>query len=164
MAGLFALLRGHPKVAVAALTLSAAGTGALLRDEGSVNKVYLDVGGIPTVCVGHTATVKHTAVGTAFSDADCKALLKSDTAHAQAGVKAAVRVPVTQQQYDALVSFTFNVGNSALGTSTLVRKLNAGDCKGAAAEFPRWVLVQGKYSQGLANRRARERAAFEEHC
>ena len=164
MAGLFALLRGHPKVAVAALTLSAAGTGALLRDEGNVNRVYLDVGGIPTVCVGHTATVKHAPVGTKFSGVACAELLKADTAHAQAGVKAAVRVPVTQQQYDSLVSFTFNVGNSALADSTLVRKLNAGDCRGAAAEFTRWVLVKGKYSRGLANRRARERAAFEEHC
>jgi len=151
-------------VAVAALTLSAAGTGALLRDEGSVNRVYLDVGGIPTVCVGHTVTVKRTPVGAQFSDAECSMLLKSDTAHAQAGVKAAVRVPITQQQYDSLVSFTFNVGNSALASSTLVRKLNSGDCRGAAAEFPRWVNVQGRYSQGLANRRARERAAFEEHC
>ena len=157
-------LRGHPKVSVAALTLSTAGTTALLQHEGSVNRVYLDVGKVRTVCVGHTATVKHVAVGTVFSDAECKELLKADTARAQAGVKAAVRVPVTQQQYDVLVSFAFNVGNSALGNSTLVRKLNAGDCKGAAAEFPRWVLVKGKYSQGLANRRARERAAFEEHC
>lgn len=147
-----------------ALVVSAAGTAAIMHDEGVVKKVYLDPVGIPTVCVGHTSTVSKADVGKVYTDAQCAELLRSDTRVAQAAVGRLVKVPVTQGQYDALVSFTFNVGEANFKNSTLLRKLNAGDCHGAAAEFPRWNRARGVVLPGLVTRRANERARFEVDC
>ena len=69
-------------------------------------------------------------------------------------------VELTQGQFDALVSFAYNVGSRALSTSTLLKKLNAGDIKGAADEFLRWNKSGGKVMPGLTNRRKAERALF----
>lgn len=125
--------------------------------------VYLDPVGIPTVCVGHTGTVTHADVGKDLSHL-CAQLLAEDTNEAQSSVRQAVTVKITQAQYDALVSFTFNVGGGALRSSTLLRKLNAGDCWGAAAEFDRWVNARGRKLPGLVKRRADERRQFETGC
>jgi lysozyme len=148
----------------ATLVISAAGLAGITHYEGVERKVYLDPVAIPTVCVGHTATVTSKDVGRTFTEAQCAELLKSDTAVAQAAVARLVKVQITQPQYDALVSFTFNVGVSALGSSTLLRKLNAGDCYGAAAEFPRWNKAKGRVLNGLTARRAWERSIFEPDC
>lgn len=146
-----------------ALVLSTAGATAIVRHEGTVPTVYLDPVGIPTVCVGHTATVTLADVGKDFG-ALCDQLLQRDSKDAQAAVRALVTAPVTQEQYDALVSFTFNVGRGALAKSTLLRKLNAGDCWGAASEFPRWVNARGRKLPGLVKRRAAEQAEFASGC
>jgi lysozyme len=148
----------------ATLAISAAGLTGIQHFEGTEQKVYLDPVGIPTVCTGHTATVTSRDVGKTFSDAQCATLLKADTGAAQAAVRRLVLVPVSQGQYDALVSFTFNVGGGALGSSTLLRKLNAGDCHGAAAEFPRWNKARGRVLPGLTARRAWEQGIFEADC
>ncbi|MET3916247.1 lysozyme [Variovorax sp. OAS795] len=75
-------------------------------------------------------------------------------------VRCAVDVPLTQRQFDALVSIFYNGGASALGKSTLVRLLNGGDHDGAAAEFPRWNKSRGKVMKGLQRRREAERLLF----
>lgn len=72
-----------------------------------------------------------------------------------------VSVTLTKYQFDALVSFTFNAGGAALRTSTLLKKLNAGDYAGAASEFLRWVNGGGKKLPGLVRRREAEKALFE---
>lgn len=146
------------------LVLSAAGIAGLIAHEGSVDRVYLDPVGIPTACVGHTATVSRADVGRRMPAGVCERLLAEDTAWAQAAVRGGVKVPVTQEQFDALVSFTFNVGPAAFANSSLLRKLNAGDCLGAGAEFPRWVRARGQVLPGLVKRRADERALFETGC
>lgn len=148
----------------AAFVLSVAGAAGIVLHEGKVNKVYLDPVGIPTVCAGHTATVSRKDVGKVYPDTRCAELLHADTSIAQKGVAKYVRVPITQAQYDALVSFTFNVGVANLASSTLLRKLNAGDCLGAAAEFPRWNKARGQVLPGLVKRRADERKKFETGC
>lgn len=151
--------------AAAALTLSAAGIAGVQYHEGTVNAVYLDPVGIPTSCTGHTGPDTTAAmVGQERSAAVCARLLAQDTASAQGAVGRCVKEPVTQVQYDALVSLTFNIGNSAFCGSTLVRKLNAGDCMGAAAEFSKWIKARGRVLKGLVTRRADERAAFETGC
>lgn len=146
-----------------ALALSAAGTTAIVRHEGMVPTVYLDPVGIPTVCAGHTATVSRADVGKDFGPL-CNQLLERDSKDAQAAVQDLVKVPITQAQYDALVSFTFNVGRGALAKSTLLRKLNAGDCRGAAAEFTRWTQARGRVLPGLVKRRAAEQTEFATGC
>lgn len=125
--------------------------------------VYLDPVGIPTVCAGHTATVTRADVGKDFGRL-CDQLLERDSRDAQAAVQALVTAPLTQAQYDALVSFTFNVGRGNLAGSTLLRKFNAGDCWGAASEFTRWVNARGKRLPGLVKRRVAERDQFATGC
>ena len=73
----------------------------------------------------------------------------------------AVKVPLNPNQFGALTSFTYNLGAGNLRSSTLLRKLNAGDYAGAAAEFARWNKAGGKVLKGLTRRRAAERALFE---
>lgn len=153
-----------PRVLAALLTISAAGLTGIVRHEGMVKAVYLDPVGIPTACVGHTKTVTQRDVGKQISEDVCLRMLDEDTADAQRAVQRSVTVPITQEQYDALVSFTFNVGGGALHSSTLVRKLNAGDCWGAGAEFPRWNKARGRVLKGLVKRRADERNLFETGC
>ncbi|MFN7318108.1 MAG: lysozyme [bacterium] len=152
------------KVAIGVLAVSAAGTAGIIAHEGVVRQVYLDPVNIPTVCVGHTGTVTSADVVKRFTQEQCDALLRQDLRDAERAVKAHVRVPVTQGQYDALVSFTFNVGSANLAKSTLVRKLNSGDCWGAAAEFDKWVYARNQKLPGLVKRRADERAAFSTGC
>lgn len=147
----------------AALTLSVAGSAAIVMHEGSIPSVYLDPVGIPTVCVGHTKTVTAADLGKDLSHL-CEQLLAEDSQDAQAAVRRAVTVPITQVQYDALVSFTFNVGEGNLRKSTLLRKLNAGACREAAAEFLKWVYARGKKLPGLVKRRAEESRLFETGC
>ena len=145
-----------------ALVLSAGGLAAISTNEGRVNKAYLDPVGIVTVCNGHTGP--EVRLGQAKTDEQCDDLLRSDASFAEAGVKKYVKVPITQDQYDALVDFTFNVGVANLASSTLVHKLNAGDCHGAAAEFPRWNRAKGVVLPGLTARREQERTKFEADC
>lgn len=76
-------------------------------------------------------------------------------------VASVVKVPVNSNQMAALVSFTYNVGVGALKDSTLLSLLNAGNYKGAAAQFDRWVRAGGVVLQGLVRRRAAERKLFE---
>lgn len=148
----------------ATLVLSAAGIAGLLAHEGSVPEVYLDPVGIPTACVGHTATVSRADVGRPVSAEVCARLLAEDVAWAERAVREDVAVTLSQEQFDALVSFVFNVGPRAFEQSTMLRKLNVGDCWGAAAEFPRWNKAKGRVLPGLVKRRADERRAFETGC
>lgn len=87
-------------------------------------------------------------------------LLKTGLVGYENDVLKVVRVKLTQGQFDALVSFAYNVGSRALSTSTLLKKLNAGDIKGAADEFLRWNKAGGKVMLGLTNRRKAERDVF----
>jgi len=75
-------------------------------------------------------------------------------------IQSAVRVPLNQHQFDALVSFVYNVGVLAFLSSTLLKKLNRGDYKGAAEEFSRWVHSRGELVQGLVARREKEARMF----
>lgn len=156
------------RVLPALLGLSAAGSAGIIAHEGMVRRVYLDPVGIPTACAGHTATVTLADVGRPVSEAVCTRMLLEDSRSAQEAVKRLVRVPVTQEQFDALVSFTFNVGGAALGSSTLLRLLNSGQCHAAADQFSRWVYAtrngQRVKLPGLVKRRADEAALFRSGC
>jgi lysozyme len=152
------------RVAAAVLAVSAAGVTTLVNHEEQVNTVYLDPVKIPTVCVGHTRTVSKDMVGQRFTDEQCEALLREDLQVAERAVKRNVTVPITQEQYDSLVSFTFNVGATNFQNSTLLKKLNAGDCTGAVKEFGRWIYAKGVKLRGLVNRRADESRVFATGC
>lgn len=87
-------------------------------------------------------------------------LLKTGLVSYENDVLKLVKVKLTQGQFDALVSFAYNVGSRSLSTSTLLKKLNGGDVNGAADEFPRWNKAGGKVMSGLTRRREAERAMF----
>jgi lysozyme len=78
----------------------------------------------------------------------------------EAAVNNAVTVPLSQNQFDALVSLAYNIGTNAFSGSTLVKKLNSNDFRGAADQFDVWVNAGGKRMQGLVNRRGKEKALF----
>jgi len=88
-------------------------------------------------------------------------LLREDVKRFEGYVDRLVKVPLTQGQYDALVSFVYNLGPGALERSTLLDQLNRGDYDSAAEQFGRWVFAGGKTLAGLVRRRAAERALFE---
>jgi len=126
--------------------------------EGFRAKPYLCPAGKPTVGYGHTKNVRMT--DQPISESLAVQLLREDVAEVAAGILARVMVPLTQRQFDALISFTYNVGIGNLSSSTLLRKLNAGDYAGAAAELLRWDKAGGKQLPGLRARRQAEREMF----
>jgi lysozyme len=144
-----------------ALVLSLAGVGFIQSWEGTEEVAYLDSVGVPTICTGSTRNV---FIGQRASLADCEQRLLEDTSYAGKAVQRCVQARLTQGQYDALVSLSFNIGGGATCTSTLVRKLNQGDCRGAAEQFLRWDHAGGKRLRGLTNRRAAESAQFIRDC
>lgn len=111
---------------------------------------------VPTIGYGHTKGVK---MGDTCSIEQAERWLREDCAEAETAVNL-VGVPLTQSQFDALVSFVFNVGVGAFKMSTLRRKLVAKDYMGAADEFPKWNKQAGKVLGGLVKRRASERELF----
>lgn len=137
---------------------SSTGRALIRQFEGDKLTAYICPAGVLTIGVGHTGSdVKR---GMTITQAQSDALLVADLAKFEKAVAAAVKVPLTQNQFDALVSFAFNVGVGALRDSTLLRLLNAGDYKGAAAQFGRWNKGGGSVLPGLVKRRADEAALF----
>ncbi|HCR1911714.1 TPA: lysozyme [Enterobacter kobei] len=110
-----------------------------------------------TIGYGHTAGVRP---GDVITPEQADAFLREDVADAERSVGRFVCVPLTQHQFDALVSFVFNLGVESFRTSTLLKKLKAGDYDSAAQEFGCWVHAGGKALPGLVRRREAERALF----
>lgn len=131
--------------------------------EGLRLKPYLCGSGRPTIGWGHTEGV--TMQTPPITVEKAKELLRQDMPRYEKGINDAVRGELQQHEFDALVSFVFNVGVSAFRTSTLLRHLNDGDRAGAAAEFPKWnkKRVAGRLvvEPGLVARRLAERKLFE---
>lgn len=130
-----------------------------IRDhEGCKLTAYKDGGGVWTIGVGHTKGVK---AGQTITQAQADTFLASDLAPVESCINQVVTVTLNQNQFDALASFTFNVGESAFKGSTLLKKLNAGDFRGAADQFTRWAYDNNVFVQGLYNRRVDEKALFQ---
>jgi lysozyme len=136
-----------------AIALSAAGLVALASWESFRSQPYYDIGGVLTDGFGNTNNVVAGKPVTVEQGLD--QLLKNVKTAEQA-VNTCITKPMTQGEYDAFVKFTFNVGNKAFCNSTLVKKFNANDPKGACDELLRWVYVKGKKVKGLENRRKAE--------
>ncbi len=145
---------------------SAAGRAAIKQREGVVLTAYLDSVGIWTIGVGHTSAAGAPKVssGMKITAAEADEILSRDLAVFEAAVSSAVRVNLTQNEFDALVSLAFNIGAGAFKKSTLIKKLNAGDRMGAADQFLVWNkgTVNGKKVaiKGLTTRRTAERKQF----
>lgn len=141
------------KARIAATVISAAGLSLIAGAEGLRNFAYKDPVGIPTICYGHTGNVK---MDDWKSDKECLLLLKQDAKTHCDDVLRYTKVPLSQGELDAYCSFTYNVGAANFKSSTLLKKLNAGDRIGACNELGRWVYAGGKVLRGLQIRRAEE--------
>ena len=132
--------------------------------EGISLKPYLCPANVWTV--GYGATVSRPTGGPidpdmeAISEDEAEALLIRDLESSERWVRCLIKTALTENQYSALVSFTFNVGAGALQRSTLRMKLNRGEYQNAADEFPKWRMAGGRVLAGLVRRRAAERALF----
>jgi GH24 family phage-related lysozyme (muramidase) len=127
-------------------------------EEGCVLHVYQDQAGYPTIGVGHL--IKAGERFTAITEDEALELLAQDAKVAEDAVNRNVKVPLTQNQFDALVSFTFNCGTGALEKSTLLKLLNQGQYDAVPGELAKWVKAGGKTLQGLVNRRRHEGELF----
>ena len=129
--------------------------------EGCRLNAYPDpgTGGDPwTIGYGHTGADIH--AGLTITQAQAEEYLRQDVQKAAANVNTHVKVEITQDEFDALVDFAFNCGCGNLDTSTLLKKLNAGDHEGAAQEFLKWDMAGGHHMAGLLRRRQAEAALF----
>lgn len=130
--------------------------------EGLELIAYYDPVGVLTIGYGHTnmAGPPKIVPGMKITAQEASDILMNDLKKYEAAVSKYVKVPLNQNQYGALTSFTYNLGAGNLSKSTLVKKLNKGDYEGAANEFPKWNKAGGRVLKGLTRRRAAEQALF----
>jgi len=139
------------------MRISNQGLSLIKKFEGLVLKAYYCAAGVLTVGYGHT---KGVSKDTVITPDIAEVLLKEDCINSELCVTKLVTVNLNQQQFDALVSFVFNVGGGALERSTLRMKLNRGDYIGASKEFEKWCFAGGRKLKGLQRRRLAEKALF----
>ena len=143
-----------PRLQVSALVLSAAALVGLVAHEGYSDKPIIPVpGDVPTIGFGTTEGVKPNDRTTPVKALE-RAL--SDVQKFEGALKKCVKVPLYQHEYDAYISFSYNVGSTNFCRSTLVKKLNLKDYEGACKELLRWNRVKGRIVDGLTNRRKKE--------
>lgn len=141
---------------------STSGINLIKQFEGKRLVAYQDSVGVWTIGFG---TIKYpngqrVKSGDTCTDVQAETYLKNDLVKFENAINRLVKVNLNQNQFDALASFTYNLGETNLANSTLLKKINAKDFKGAADEFLKWVNAGGKRLQGLVNRRNAERSLF----
>lgn len=135
--------------------------GAMLIElfEGFSPVIYPDIAGYPTIGIGHKI-LKGEVFQIPMTEEEANEILDRDLDIAEKGVGGLIQVSLSDPQFDALVSFTFNLGVFSLKRSTLRSRLNRGEYFGASEEFLKWVWADGRKSNGLIRRRAAERGMF----
>ena len=139
------------------MQLSEKGKALIKKYEGLKLSAYKCPAGIWTIGYGHTAGVFE---GQKISEKQADEFFDKDIKQFEDAVNSLVKVPLKQGQFDALVSFVYNVGKTAFANSTLLRMLNSGNYSGAGEQFNRWVFAGGKKLQGLVKRREEEKELF----
>lgn len=134
-----------------------AGRDLIKKWEGLRLKAYKCPAGVWTIGYGHTGDVKK---GDVITEHQAEAILDVDLDKFERGAENLLDVQVSDNEFAALVSFAFNLGVGALGRSTLLKLVNAGDKVGAGAQFMKWTYAAGKVVPGLVKRRAAERELF----
>jgi len=149
-------------IAVDEMSLSVDGVNQICNFEGLKLSAYDDGTGVWTIGYGTTRypNGKRVSEGDRCTLEQAKAYMQHDLKIFERAVNSSVKVPLKQNQFDALVSLAYNIGVGAFKHSTLLKKLNSGDYKEAANQFDVWVNAGGKRLQGLVNRRAMEKKLF----
>ena len=148
---------GETKMPIDAMSISTRGLELIKKFEGFRATPYICPGG--KLSIGYGNTIKEGEY-TKISKEQAESLLRSTVSSFEKAIKKAVKVPLTQNQYDSLVSLAYNIGSGAFSKSTLVNILNTGDYRGAANEFNSWVKSNGKILSGLQRRREEEKSLF----
>lgn len=138
--------------------INQAGLDLIKSFEGLRNKAYKDIVGVLTIGYGHTGSDFNK--DTEWTDEECEEALKKDLARFEQGVEKLVKVPLSDNQFAALVSFAYNLGLGNLGSSTLLKLVNKQQYDAAAPEFLKWCRAGGKIVAGLQRRREAERTLF----
>lgn len=139
---------------VAVLTLSASALVGIVVHEGYSDKAYIPVAGdVPTIGFGTTGGVK---LGDKTTPTKALQRVLIDVKSFEGALKQCVNVPLTQYEYDAYVSLSYNIGANAFCSSTLVKLLNSGDYAGACKQILRWDKFKGEPLRGLTIRRQAE--------
>ena len=138
--------------------ISPHGLAKLKQWEGLKTKAYLDSGGVWTIGYGHTAMagLPKPHKGMVITEREAEEILLRDLTQYENTVEQSVKVKLNDNQFAALVSFTYNVGIGAFKKSTLLKKLNNGNFDAVPSELMKWVKAGGKKLQGLVNRRRAE--------
>ncbi len=146
-----------PEVTSKGMKISLAGIDFIKRWEGLRLSAYRCPAQVWTIGYGHTKTARR---GMKITEPIAERLLRQDLEVYEYSVRNLVKVSLSQNQYDALVSFCFNVGRGAFAQSTLLRVLNQGNYQRAAREFHKWVHAGNKVLPGLVSRREAESDMF----
>lgn len=145
------------RFSVRQMRISPEGISFIKSFEGLRLKAYRDGGGVLTIGYGHTAGV---APGQVITRTQAEDYFRSDIRLAEGVLRLGIKVPLQQQEYDALVSIVHNIGGGQFAGSTLRRLINELRYEDAADEFPRWVHDNGEIVEGLVRRRQMERQMF----
>jgi GH24 family phage-related lysozyme (muramidase) len=141
--------------------MSKTGLDVIKRFEGFSPTVYICPAGYPTIGYGHLVKPhERERFASGITSEQAESLLRQDVQIAERAVLRLITVPLTDGQFDALVSFTFNLGAGALQRSTLRRKVNRWDHAAVPAEFMKWVWAGGRKLEGLVGRREAERIIY----
>lgn len=143
------------------LKISDKGINFISNFEGKRYKMYKDAAGLPTIGIGHLIKPNEKELLTkTLTENEVNELFRNDLKGFENAVNNSVKVSLNQNQYDALVSFSFNVGIGSFQGSTLLKLLNAGKYSEAAEQFQRWNKAGGKPIYGLTRRRNEEKQLF----
>jgi lysozyme len=139
-----------------------AGIDLIKQFEGFSSTVYICPAGYPTIGYGHVVKPQEREqFAGGITTEQAETLLRQDVQTAERAVLRLIKVPLTDGQFDALVSFTFNLGSGTLQRSTLRRRVNRGDHAAVPAELRKWVWAGGRKLEGLVRRRALEATYYQ---
>lgn len=145
------------------MKISEKGLEFIIKEEGEVLTAYICPAGVWTIGVGHTG--KDVNPGMKITKEQSRELLKNDLIRFENSVNRSVKINLTQNKFDALVSFAFNVGEGAFKKSTLLKKINSlAPITEIEVEFRKWVYAGGKILPGLKARREREVKLYKGEC
>jgi lysozyme len=139
---------------------SVEGLALIKKFEGFSAKPYLCPAGRWTIGYGHVMTANERATYASIGEDWAERWLEADVVAAEHAVQQLISVPLEQNQFDALVSFTFNLGTGALQRSVLRRAINRAEKSAIPTQWMRWVRGGGKKLPGLVTRRAAELALY----
>lgn len=155
------------------MNASAIGLNLIKENESVKREMYHDQVGLPTIGVGHLLTRSELSSGKiqlggepirwseGLTDTEVNAILSADVSQVERAIALWVRVPLSQFEFDALVSFVFNIGSEAFAKSTLLRRLNEDKFATVPNEMRKWIYSKGVKLLALVDRREREIAMWE---